>query len=166
MMKKQFGLMALILATSIGSAAAAAIGVINIDKVVEQSTYLKQQTAAFQQRVQPQRTQLESLGKELQGLQQRMQAGAQLSDADKQKLIGQYQAKMAEFEKTQQNLQSLAQSNSQTIHSTFDLRLKQAAEQLRKENNLDVILNKNSTFASDARYDLTDKMIQKVNAIK
>ena len=28
------------------------------------------------------------------------------------------------------------------------------------------ILNKNSTIASDAQYDLTDKMIQKVNAMK
>ena len=30
----------------------------------------------------------------------------------------------------------------------------------------DFILNKNSTIASDAQYDLTDKMIQKVNAMK
>jgi outer membrane protein len=37
---------------------------------------------------------------------------------------------------------------------------------LRKENNLDVVLNKNSALAYDAKYDLTDKMIQKVNAMK
>jgi len=29
-----------------------------------------------------------------------------------------------------------------------------------------VVLNKNSALAYDAKYDLTDKMIQKVNAIK
>ncbi len=44
--------------------------------------------------------------------------------------------------------------------------MKQVAEQLRKENQLDVVLNKNSALAYDAKYDLTDKMIQKVNAIK
>lgn len=52
------------------------------------------------------------------------------------------------------------------MNSTFESRVKQAAEQLRKENNLDFILNKNSTVAYDAKYDLTDKMIQKVNSMK
>ena len=52
------------------------------------------------------------------------------------------------------------------MNTNFESRVKQAAEQLRKENNLDFILNKNSTIASDAQYDLTDKMIQKVNAMK
>jgi outer membrane protein len=52
------------------------------------------------------------------------------------------------------------------MNTAFEGKVKQVAEQLRKENNLDLILNKNSTIASDAQYDLTDKMIQKVNALK
>ena len=52
------------------------------------------------------------------------------------------------------------------MNTTFETRVKQAAEQLLKENNLDFILNKNSTVAYDAKYDLTDKMIQKVNSMK
>ncbi len=58
------------------------------------------------------------------------------------------------------------QTSLQGMNSTFETRVKQAAEQLRKENNLDFILNKNSTVAYDAKYDLTDKMIQKVNSMK
>ena len=77
-----------------------------------------------------------------------------------------YQAKVNEFNTTQQSLQTKVQSSLQTMNTTFENRVKQAAEQLRKENNLDFILNKNSTIASDAQYDLTDKMIQKVNAMK
>ena len=57
-------------------------------------------------------------------------------------------------------------SSIQQVRSVFDGRVKQVAEQLRKENQLDVVLNKNSALAYDAKYDLTDKMIQKVNAIK
>ncbi len=52
------------------------------------------------------------------------------------------------------------------MNNTFEARVKQAAEQLRKENNLDYVLNKNAVIASDTKDDLTDKMIQKVNAIK
>lgn len=58
------------------------------------------------------------------------------------------------------------QSSIQQVRTVFDGRVKQVAEQLRKENQLDVVLNKNSALAYDAKYDLTDKMIQKVNAIK
>ncbi len=57
----------------------------------------------------------------------------------------------------QQSVQSNVQTSIQQIRTVFDARVKQIAEQLRKENNLDVY---------DAKYDLTDKMIQKVNAIK
>ena len=63
-------------------------------------------------------------------------------------------------------MQNSVQSSIQQVRTVFDGRVKQVAEQLRKENQLDVVLNKNSALAYDAKYDLTDKMIQKVNAIK
>lgn len=78
----------------------------------------------------------------------------------------QYQAKFQELNQLQQSVQSNVQSSIQQIRTVFDARVKQIAEQLRKENNLNVVLNKNSALAYDAKYDLTDKMIQKVNAIK
>jgi outer membrane protein len=145
---------------------AAGYGVIDIERVVEQSTYLKQQNAALQQRVKPQSTQLETLGKQLEALQQRAQQGAKLSDAERQKLAAEYQAKMQEFNQVQQVVQSTVQSNIQQMNKTMEGRVKQVAEQLRQENKLDVILNKNSALAYDPKSDLTDKMIQKVNAIK
>lgn len=145
------------------TAKAGGIAVIDLAKVVESSTYLKQQNASLGQSVKPTSTKLEQLGKEIEGLQQKAQSANQ---ADLQKLSAQYQAKVNEFNTTQQSLQTKVQSSLQTMNTTFENRVKQAAEQLRKENNLDFILNKNSTIASDAQYDLTDKMIQKVNAMK
>lgn len=142
---------------------AGGIAVVDLAKVVESSTYLKQQNASLGQSVKPTSTKLEQLGKEIEGLQQKAQSANQ---ADLQKLSAQYQAKVNEFNTTQQSLQTKVQSSLQTMNTTFENRVKQAAEQLRKENNLDFILNKNSTIASDAQYDLTDKMIQKVNAMK
>ncbi|MFH7807899.1 MULTISPECIES: OmpH family outer membrane protein [unclassified Acinetobacter] len=145
---------------------AAGYGVVDLERVVENSTYLKQQNSSFQQKIQPQSTKLDQLGKELQDLQQRLQTGDKLSDAEKQKLVAQYQTKLKEFNALQQTMQSSVQSSIQQVRSVFDTRVKQVAEQLRKENQLDVVLNKNSALAYDAKYDLTDKMIQKVNAIK
>ncbi|MDF2416589.1 OmpH family outer membrane protein [Acinetobacter beijerinckii] len=146
---------------------AAGMAVVDLAKVVESSTYLKQQNASLGQSVKPTSTRLEQLGKELETLQQRAQTeGPKMNQADIQKMTVQYQAKLNEFNSTQQGLQTKVQSSLQTMNTTFENRVKQAAEQLRKENNLDFILNKNSTIASDAQYDLTDKMIQKVNAMK
>jgi outer membrane protein len=73
---------------------------------------------------------------------------------------------LQELNQLQQSVQTNVQSSIQQIRIVFDARVKQIAEQLRRENNLDVVLNKNSALAYDAKYDLTDKMIQKVNAIK
>ncbi|MGB8483020.1 MAG: OmpH family outer membrane protein [Acinetobacter bohemicus] len=145
---------------------AAGYGVVDLEKVVENSTYLKQQNASLQQTVNPQTTKLEQLGKDLEGIQQRAQQNPNLSEAEKQKMMTQYQTKLKEFNSIQQGVQTTVQSAIQVMNKTLDGRVKQVAEQLRKENNLDVVLNKNSALAYDAKYDLTDKMIQKVNVIK
>lgn len=145
---------------------AAGYGVVDLEKVVENSTYLKQQNTSLQQKMKPQTTKLEQLGKELEAIQTRAQQSTNLSQAEQQKMAAQYQAKLKEFNSIQQGVQTTVQSAIQVMNKTLDGRVKQVAEQLRKENNLDVVLNKNSALAYDAKYDLTDKMIQKVNVIK
>ncbi|MEG1155674.1 MAG: OmpH family outer membrane protein [Acinetobacter sp.] len=165
-MKKMIMAMSLALASVAPLTQAASMGVIDLERVVEGSTYLKQQNTTFQQKIQPQTTKIEQLSKELETLQQRAQSNTKLSETEKQKMSAQYQAKLQELNQLQQSVQTNVQSSIQQIRIVFDARVKQIAEQLRRENNLDVVLNKNSALAYDAKYDLTDKMIQKVNAIK
>ena len=165
-MKKMMMAMSLALASVAPLTQAASMGVIDLERVVEGSTYLKQQNTIFQQKIQPQTTKIEQLSKELETLQQRAQSNTKLSETEKQKMSVQYQAKLQELNQLQQSVQTNVQSSIQQIRIVFDARVKQIAEQLRRENNLDVVLNKNSALAYDAKYDLTDKMIQKVNAIK
>jgi outer membrane protein len=165
-MKKMMMVMSLALASVTPFAQAADIGIIDLERVVEGSTYLKQQNTAFQQKIQPQTTKIEKLSKELEALQQRAQSNTKFSDTEKKNMSAQYQAKLQELNQLQQSVQANVQSSIQQIRTVFDARVKQTAEQLRRENKLDVVLNKNSALAYDAKYDLTDKMIQKVNAIK
>ena len=144
---------------------AAGYGVVDLEQVVENSTYLKAQNATLQQSIKPQTTRLEQLGKELEAMKQKAQT-SKLSEAEMQKMSAEYQTKLNELNGIQQGLQGKVQASLQVMNKTLDSRIKQVAEQLRKEGNLDVVLNKNSALAYDAKYDLTDKMIQKVNAIK
>lgn len=141
---------------------AAGYGVIDLEKLVESSTYLKQQNLSLEQSIKPQTTKLEQLGKEIEALQK----SAQVKGANVQQINTQYQAKMTEFQTIQQGVQTRVQSTIQNTNKTFDGRVKQIAEQLRQESGLDLILNKNAALAFDAKNDLTAKMIQKVNALK
>ena len=145
---------------------AAGYGVVDLEKVIENSTYLKQQNMSLQQSMKPQTSKLEQLGKELEAIQQRAQQNPNLAETEKQKMLTQYQAKLKEFNLIQQGLQTTVQASIQVMNKTLDGRVKQVAEQLRKENNLDIVLNRNSALAYDPKYDLSDKMIQKVNVIK
>ncbi|AUX87663.1 hypothetical protein C3F34_17470 [Acinetobacter sp. ACNIH2] len=144
---------------------ASGYGVVDLEQVVENSTYLKAQNATLQQSIKPQTTRLEQLGKELEAMKQKAQT-SKLSEAEMQKMSAEYQTKLNELNGIQQGLQGKVQASLQVMNKTLDSRIKQVAEQLRKEGGLDVVLNKNSALAYDAKYDLTDKMIQKVNAIK
>ena len=65
---------------------AGGIGVVDLAKVVESSTYLKQQNDSLGQSVKPTSAKLEQLGKEIESLQQKAQSANQ---ADLQKLSGQ-----------------------------------------------------------------------------
>ncbi|EPK3280123.1 OmpH family outer membrane protein, partial [Acinetobacter baumannii] len=89
------------------AANAAGYGVIDLAKVVESSTYLKQQNASLNQSVKPTTTKLEQLGKELEGLQRQAQTqGQKMKEDEIKKLQSQYQSKLNEFNSTQQGLQS------------------------------------------------------------
>ena len=143
---------------------AADYGIVDIDKVVQGSAYLKQQQSALQQSIKPQTTQIEQLQKDLAGIQQK--GNAAKSQAEVDKLKKDFDTKAAQVNTLQQQVQSKVQTTMQATNTAFETRVKTAAEQLRKENKLDLVLNKNSVLASDSSADLTDKIIQKLNAIK
>ncbi len=143
--------------------AAEGYGVIDLVRVVDNSNYLKQQNATLNQSIKPMTSKMEQLGRDIEALRKQAQ-NSSLSQADLQKLTVQYQAKLTEFDSAQKALQGKVQTGLQTMNSTFEGRVKQSAEQLRKENNLDFIFNKNAVIAFDSKHDFTDKLIQKVNA--
>lgn len=161
----------LLLATAVGLAStfsfASNYGVIDYAKVIENSTYLKQQNETLNQSIKPTATKLEQLSKELNALQEKASnEGAKLKDAELKRLEQEFQTKLADFNKTQQDLQVRMQQSVRQMNSTIESRIVQVAEQLRTENKLDVILERGGVLSYDKKVDLTDKAIQRVNAIK
>jgi outer membrane protein len=159
-------LLSLVVGLSFSAVQAADIGVVDIEKLVQNSDYLKQQQQTFQASVRTQTSQIEQLQKDLAALQQKAQAGAKLSDAEKKKMSEEFETKARKLESLQQEVQTKAQTSMQTTQKAFETRVKTAAEQLRQENKLDAVLNKTAVLASNPKDDLTDKMLQKVNSMK
>lgn len=158
-------ILSMLVGLSFTTVQAAGLGVVDISKVAQSSTYLKQQEQSLKQSVNPQTMQIEKLQKDLAALQQKAQTG-KLSDAEKKKMAEEFQGKVTQLEKLQQEVQTQVQKSMQVANQTFETQVKTVAEQLRKENKLDAVVNKTAVLAFDPSSDLTDKMVQKVNAMK
>ena len=157
-------LLATVAGLTFNMAHAAGYAMIDLERIVQNSTYLKQQNASLQTTIKPQTTQLETLQKDLVAIDQKGQKAK--NQAEREKLGKDFEAKAQQAAQLQQQIQNTVQASMQNVNKTFEGRVKMAAEQLRAENKLDMVLNKNAVLAYNVKADLTDKMIQKVNAIK
>lgn len=145
----------------------ASYGVIDFAKVIDNNTYLKQQKESLNQTIQPIGKKLEQLSKELQALQEKAaKEQGTMKEEEKKRLEQQFQTKLTDFNKAQQELQVKIQQGTHQMNSTLDSRIVQVADQLRVEHKLDAIFERGSLVSYDKKFDLTDKMIQKLNAIK
>lgn len=140
-------------------------GVVDFPKVIENSTYIKQQEASLQQSVKADTTKLDQLRKEIVSLQQKA-GDSKVKPDELKRLEQQFQTKMAEYTKTQQSVQMRLQQGMRQIETTLNQRVAQVTDQLRTENKLDIILERGAVISFDKKDDLTDKVIQRLNAIK
>lgn len=163
-MKKMMMAMGIALASLTSLSHANDYGIVDLEKVVQNSTYLKQQNATLENEIKPQTAQIAQFQKDLAAIKQKGQVAK--TPAEREKIAKEFEGKATQLAGVQQQVQATVQTRMQSVNKAFEGNLKRAAEQLRQENKLDVVLNKNSVLAYDAKYDLTDKMIQKVNAIK
>jgi len=163
-MKKMMMAMGIALAGLTSLSHADDYGIVDLEKVVQNSTYLKQQNATLENEIKPQTAQIAQFQKDLAAIKQKGQAAK--TPAEHEKIAKEFEGKATQLAGVQQQVQATVQTRMQSVNKAFEGNLKRAAEQLRQENNLDLVLNKNSALAYDPKQDLTDKMIQKVNAIK
>lgn len=141
--------------------------VVDLPKVIESSTYVKQQEASLQQSIKADTTKLEQLRKELATMQQKAQTDApKMKEDELKRLEQQFETKMNEFGKLQQQVQTRVQQGMSQIENTLNTRITQVTDQLRVENKFDVVLERGVVLSYDKKVDITDKVIQRLNAIK
>ncbi|MEC7119999.1 MAG: OmpH family outer membrane protein, partial [Pseudomonadota bacterium] len=161
-------LAALTLATALSTTAAQAnVAVADSQAAVLASNVAKQTIDGLNNSLKPQRDKLESLRKEIAALQERFQKdGRVMSDADRQKLQAQAQGKLNEYNSTAEGVQRRIEDAQSKMLQTLMPKMEKVVEELRKEGNYTVIIEKKYVIWTEPSVDLTKKITDRLNALK
>lgn len=158
------GLVAGLLATP--ALAESKVAVIDTPAVIAASIATKKATEKFEASTKVQRDAMEKIKADIQGLQAKYQKdGATMSAKDKQDLQKQAEEKAGEFQKLGQAVMEAKQKTEQDLQATLAPKIRAVIDELRKANKYDIVVERQNVVMSyDPAVDITQKVIDKVNA--
>jgi Skp family chaperone for outer membrane proteins len=134
----------------------------------EQAIFATQKALALGQQVsaqlKPQVVRFDSMGKELQALQQRLEIDKDLmSDDEVLQIKTQIQNLNAEYQQLQQYLSNAKLQAEQNFLTSMRPALDKVLGQFIKDNNPSVIINGNSVIYNATSVDITSKVVELLN---
>lgn len=153
-------------ATLLGPQLAIAQGIFVLK--AEQAIFATQKALALGQQVsaqlKPQVVRFDSMGKELQALQQRLETDKDLmSDDEVLQIKTQIQNLNAEYQQLQQYLSNAKLQAEQNFLTSMRPALDKVLGQFIKDNNPSVIINGNSVIYNATSVDITSKVVELLN---
>jgi len=143
------------------------VAVADSQAAVLASNTAKQTIEGLNSTLKPQRDRLEQLRKDITGIQERFQKdGSVMSDKDKQALQAQAQSKLNDYNSTAEGVQRRIEEAQTAMLKTVMPKLEGIIEDLRKEGNYDVIIEKKYVIWAAPTADLTKKITDRLNAAK
>jgi Skp family chaperone for outer membrane proteins len=159
-----FGLVATL---ALAPAYANNVAVADSQAAVLASNVAKQTIEGLNSTLQPQRTRLESLRAEITALQDKFtKNGSVMSDKDKQALAAQAQSKLNDYNSTAEGVQKRIEEAQTNMLKTLMPKLETIIEDIRKEGNYDIILEKKYVIWTAPSVDITKKITDRLNASK
>lgn len=119
---------------------------------------MKAGTAADEQKLKSLETSLEALGKKLNT------DAAVMSDAQKQKMIKDLEAKRDTYFTLRQKVQKRYQDGQQSIVQTLGPKFRQAIEQIIKKGNYDLVIQKQALVYAPESMDITSQVTAAIDA--
>jgi outer membrane protein len=144
------------------------VAVINIQTAIASTDEGKQAAQELQTRFTPRQSEIDTMSKQLQGLQQRMQDGQNtLSDQEKERLGRQYQQLSRQVQRKQQELQDDFQDARTDTVDTIGQKMMRVIDRYANENGFSVVLDTSSQtspvlFATNS-VDITKSIITLYN---
>ena len=154
----------LALVTWTSSAQANNVAVADSQAAVLASNIAKKTIEDLNNNLKPQRERLEKLRSEIQAIQEKFQKDAKiLSDKDKRDLQAQGQNKLNEYNSTTDGVQRRIEEAQANMLKTLMPKMEKIVEDLRKEGNYDIIIEKKYAIWSSESVDLTKKITDRLN---
>lgn len=143
------------------------VAVADSQSAVLASNQAKQTLGGLQTSLKPQLERLETLRKDIAGIQERFQKdGSVMSEKDKLALQAQAQSKYNDYNSIAEGIQRRTEEVNTTMMKSLYPKLEVIFEDLRKEGNYDIIIEKRNVILSVPAADLTKKITDRLNAVK
>ncbi len=175
MKKTKLALLGLALASSVAFADDFKLGYINVDRVFAEAKPAKAIQQALKDKYTPQQTQLQTLNTTLMNEQKQMQEIAnkapsfdKLSKADQgqlKSLEGKFQKDQANFQQQYMVFQQGIQKSQELALSMLMSKTNAILKDISDKKGYDLVLTSNQLVYAKAKYDLTDQVMDQLNAI-
>jgi outer membrane protein len=145
------------------------IGVIEVQKIVQESAIGKESLARVQKMQQAKQEDLAKRQKELRDMEQKIQdQGKSLSEDAMEKLQKDYQAKALDLKRFQDDAQRELEESQRKELGELEKRIMPVINEVAREQGYALVLNKFNSgllFADDKSVDLTEAVITKFNSM-
>ena len=164
-MKKKIALFLGLLFVANVSYADLKFGVINMSAVLEQAPQMEKVKKRFDQKFGSRGKQLESQQKELQRMDEKMARDASvMSDTEKRNLAKDFQNKMRDFKKAQQEFNEDINANRNEELGKLQRRIVEAVRAIAKDEEYDLLLTDGVIYAKD-QIDITAQVQKKLSTM-
>lgn len=151
-------------ALSTSAAYANNVAVADSQAAIFNSKYAKQTVASLNTSLKPQRDRIESLQKELASIETRFKTDAKVLKEDQVRALqAQAQSKINEYNSTAEGLQKRVDETQATMYKTLLPKLEKIIEDIRKEGNYDIIIEKKNVIWSSPAVDITSKITERLD---
>lgn len=165
--------LALGMAAMVGTAAATTahaaedIAVVDWQQALLETNAAKQSMSQLKAKLGNRPQQLETMGKELQQMQQRLQRdGATMSETARNQLIQQLQTKGGQFQQQRAQLEEERQTQEEQFLRTARPRLDAAIKKVVQNHNVKVLIDRAGIIYANDGLDLTNEVTQAYNSGK
>lgn len=142
------------------------IAVLDVNGALANSNAAQQIETQIMTETASDREKAQSLARELQELEQRMQRDeATLSDAEKQRIVDEHDELGVQYNYLVQKLQTLSQQRTQQFQQAYTPTLIQAIQEVVEQEGYNLVLRADAVLHFDNSTDITAKVIQRLNEL-
>lgn len=148
------------LASMTVASAQSKLGVINMRTAVGDTAEFKKAASEFDAKMKPQVEQVDKLNRDLQGIQQQLEAGAnKLTQQAAQDLQLQGQRKQRELQRLSEDLQGERDRETSEVVGRVTQRMQEVVKKLAEEKGLDVVVDSNDTIFFKPALEITKEAV-------